>query len=278
MDLSYIASYYKTNKLAYSLFHTLSDAMYMGISRDGKYKNEDLYEAGRTVERYIKPSKTRRILELATGRGATSIYLAKKYTFIEFDGIDISPGQLDFAHKKAKKYANYHPVLGDYHDLSKYEPNSFDIVFIIEALCYSKDKEIVLHEVKRVLKPDGKFIILDAYRTQFSKLGTKEEKEAMQLTERGMAVEYFETYESFRKTVIKSEYNFTFEEDVSEFILPTAYRFETTASFFTSLPLLTNILVKIFSPKFTWNAIAGLLMPELIKRNLACYYITVLKK
>jgi ubiquinone/menaquinone biosynthesis C-methylase UbiE len=278
MDLEYVASYYKTNRLAYSLFHTMSDAMYMGISRDGKYKQDDLYEAARTVEKFIRPNQTKHILELATGRGATSAFLAKKYASIEFDGIDISQGQLDFAYKKARRLKTYHPQLGDYHDLHGYENEYFDIIFVIEALCYSKNKEKVLKEVKRVLKPHGIFIILDGYRNHQITSFTQDEEDAMELTQRGMAVETFETYESFRSTAKKAGFSLVSEENASEYILPTLYRFERTANFFVSIPLISQMLVKIFPSQFTWNAISALLMPELIKRKLACYYITVLRR
>lgn len=151
----YIRQYYKVNKLAYSFFHTFSDRMYMGISRDGQYKNSDLLEAARFVEKYISKLNAKNILDLATGRGATSSYLAEKYPAIKFDGIDISEGQLGFAVKKAKRIPNYHPIKGDYHNLSQYQNGQFDIVFVVEALCYSQEKEKVLKEVYRVLKPGG---------------------------------------------------------------------------------------------------------------------------
>lgn len=154
-DKDYVRRYYKINKLAYSLFHTFSDRMYMGISRDGQYKNSDLLEAARFVEKYIPNLNAKNILDLATGRGATSSYLAQKYPAIRFDGIDISEGQLDFAAKKAKKLSNYHPIKGDYHNLSHYHTGQFDIVFVVEALCYSQEKEKVLKEVYRILKPGG---------------------------------------------------------------------------------------------------------------------------
>src|SRR6266480_3704645 len=53
LDARYIQEYYKANQLAYSLFHTLSDQMHMGISRDGVYKSDDLLEAARFAEKYI---------------------------------------------------------------------------------------------------------------------------------------------------------------------------------------------------------------------------------
>jgi hypothetical protein len=38
----YIQKYYKVNQIAYSIFHTRTDLIYMGVSRDGKYKSSDM--------------------------------------------------------------------------------------------------------------------------------------------------------------------------------------------------------------------------------------------
>lgn len=43
-DNRYVQEYYRDNRFACSLFHTSSDRMYMGISRDGLYKPDDLLE------------------------------------------------------------------------------------------------------------------------------------------------------------------------------------------------------------------------------------------
>lgn len=98
----YIQKYYNTNKIPYSLFHTKTGFVHMGISRDGIYKEDDLFEATRVVEKYIKNLKGNKILELAAGRGANSFYLAKKFPKVSFYGIDISKGQLDYAFEKLK--------------------------------------------------------------------------------------------------------------------------------------------------------------------------------
>lgn len=98
----YIQKYYNTNKIPYSLFHTKTDFVHMGISRDRIYKEDDLFEAARLVEKYIKNRKVNKVLELAAGRGANSFYLAKKFPKVDFFGIDISKGQLDYAFEKIK--------------------------------------------------------------------------------------------------------------------------------------------------------------------------------
>src|SRR6185436_7663023 len=107
----------------------------------------------------------------------------KKYPFIRFDGVELTPTQLDFAKKKAQKTPNYYPVFGDYHNLSTYPDHSFEIVFVIEALCHSSDKLQVLKEVKRVLKRGGVFIIIDGYAKKDPVKRTVEENLASRLTE-----------------------------------------------------------------------------------------------
>ncbi len=278
MDSRYVAKYYKVNQIPYSIFHTLSDKMYMGVSRDGVYKEDDLLEAARFVEKYSKNTHAKKVLELATGRGATSAYLARNNPRIRYDGIDISPGQLSFANKKARKLPNYHPVYGNYHDLSRYADNSYDIVFEIEAVCYSSHKETVLAQVYKKLKKGGVFLLFDGYAAKPTNQLSQDEREAKKLTERGMAVENFELYDSFIQKATQQGFFIDFQEDVSQYILPTLYRFEKLAKIYLKFSLLAKFGRKILPDIFIYNEISGYLMPDMIKRHVGCYYITVLKK
>ncbi len=277
-DDNYVKRYYKVNQLTYSLFHTLSDRMYMGVSRDGVYKPSDLLEAARVVEKYSKKLKAKRVLEIATGRGATSAYLAEKYPDMIFDGIDISPGQLYFAYKKARRFTNYHPREGDYHDLSTYPSNNFDIVFEIEAVCYSQRKEKVFLEVNRVLKKGGVFILLDGYLAVPRPKLTGEELLATQITEKGMAVPEFELYTEVLGIAKKTGFSVLESEDVSQYIMSTLKRFARISKIFFAIPPLARATVKVLPLPATANTIAGYLMPDFIRLNLGCYYITVLRK
>jgi len=278
VDKEYIQKYYLVNKIPYSLFHNSTDLIYMGISRDGKFKQEDLLEAARTVEKYIHETQAQKVLELATGRGANSLWLALRHKDTEFYGMDISKGQLSFALKKAKQVSNYHPNLGDYHDLKKYSDDTFDIVFVVEALCYSTAKEKVLSEAWRVLKSGGLFVIFDGYSNKKTGELTPNELLAKQLTERGMALKEFETYHDFKEKISSSDFVIKFEEDVSLYVLPTMQKFERIASKFFRFPLFMKIITKLFPYEFTYNSISGYLMPFLIRSGLSSYWITVLQK
>jgi len=154
VDKEYIQRYYLKNKVLYSYFHTKSGHVHMGISRNSIYSEKDLFAQPEFIQKNITLS-TKRVLELATGRGANSLYLAKNNPKIKFYGLDLSEGQLEFAKNSASNCNNYFPKLGDYHNLSGFKENSFDLVFVVEALCHSEDKGRVFEEVSRVLKNGG---------------------------------------------------------------------------------------------------------------------------
>ncbi len=275
-DDKYVARYYYLNKIPYSIFHTKSNLIHMGISRDGVYKVDDLQEAPRIVKSYIEKCGAKQVLELATGRGGNSIYLANLFPETTFYGVDLSPGQLDYAYKYAKSYQNYIPTQGDYHDLSKYEDESMDIVFEIEAVCYSQQKGGLLQEVKRVLKKDGYFILFDAYRDR--RPVNQYETQAVQLVEKGMALQLFEEYNSFVKKVEGSGLQIVRDEDLSKYIMPTLKRFENTASRFFKHKLLAKIIASILPKEIIYNSASGYLMPDTVQQGLFTYRLTVLQK
>lgn len=279
IDNEYIRKYYKINKIPYSLFHTKTDFVHMGISRDGIYKEDDLYEAAKVVEKYIKKTNGAcKILELATGRGANSVYLAEKFPKVKFYGIDLSKGQLDYAFKKAKTVKNYYPDFGDFHDLSKFKSETFDIIFIIEALCYSVDKNKVLSEVYRILKKGGVFIVIDGYSNKKTEQMTPDEKIALRLVEVGMALEKFEFYPDFIDKTRKNNFKIDFEEDASLFVIPNMDRFERKSAKFFKFPKIAKIAAKLFPKEFSYNTLFGYLTSTLMRMNTCRYMITVLKK
>ena len=131
-----------------------------------------------------------------------------------------------FAQKRARKVNNYFPVSGDYHDLRLYKDGTFDIVFEIEAVCYSAEKEKIFAEVGRVLKGGGLFILFDGYRRREKEKLTEDEAVARNLIEKGMALRELETYGSFLQKAEDAHFIKTEEEDLSDYVLPTMERLE----------------------------------------------------
>ena len=101
---------------------------------------------------------------------------------------------------------------------------------------------------------------------------------ALRLTEKGMAVPKFESYESFIKKATDSGFSVIHEENVSTYVIPTMERFAKLATKFFRFPRLARLVSKILPREFTYNAVSGFLMPELVRSGSAQYMITILKK
>lgn len=275
-DAKAVSKYYKINKIPYSIIYRGHDAIHLGITYGEIYdRKEDILEQARIVEKYLTPG-AKNVLELGTGRGINGGYLAKKYPNINFIGIDLPGGHIDHAHSKAKDIKNFEVKEGDFHDLSSFPSDHFDLVFVVEAICYAIDDKKVFKEVKRVLKDKGVFIVIDAFADK--KNPTEDEKLIKKLIERGMAVPSFTQFEDFRKEAMESGFNVIKEEDLSKYVLPSLARVEKYANWFFNFPLwLQKFFVKIFPPEFSYNSLSGYFMKDSVNSNLYKYMLFVFK-
>lgn len=278
LNQSYVDDYYLVNKLPYSFFHSKKRFVHMGVSKDSAYKEDDLLYHARTIDKIIKDTNARKVLELATGRGGNATWLSQENPDVSFTGLDSSRMQLKFAEKSASRISNYNVVWGDYHELSNFEDESFDVVFVIEALCHSNNTKKVLEEVFRALKEEGLFIVYDGYREKKDKDMSKSELSAARLLEIGVAVEHFEPYDEFVKFARQLGFSIKQEEDLSDSVIPTMQRFERQAGRFLKLGFIAKLLIFLLPNKFTYNILSGYLFPTLIREKVFSYKYTLLKK
>lgn len=272
-----IASYYKTNKLAYKLFHSKTNFIHVGLSENNKYYEKDLYKQAEIIESYFDKN-TKNVLEIGCGKGKNLAFLASRNPNIKFYGIDLEGGQTDVAVSKSKSLDNLHIEYGDFHNLSQLKDKEFDIVFVVEALCHSTNKEKVANEVHKILKQEGLFIVFDGYLgVEIDSLDNYTSL-VCKLVEKGMVVDKFENYNAVKSKILKQGFNLKKEIDYSKNILPTLYRFERLTNFAFNLGIFSKILIKVLPSNFTNNGISGYLMPDLIKTGIAKYYLSVFRK
>lgn len=108
--------------------------------------------------------QTCHVLEAGCGIGATSRYLAKKYPDCHFTGISLGTEEIELAKKiqKEQHLTNIEFISGNYNN-TEFKDHSFDCVFALESIVYAVNKKDVINEVSRILKPNGKCVIIDGF-------------------------------------------------------------------------------------------------------------------
>ncbi len=103
-----------------------------------------------------------RVLDLGCGYGSTARYLAANFG-CPVTGTNISKKELDLARERSSEAGLTHLLTfeyEDFHSLSCAE-SSYDVVWSQEAFLHAADKNAVLSECRRVLKPNGSLIFTD---------------------------------------------------------------------------------------------------------------------
>lgn len=102
------------------------------------------------------------VLDVGCGYGATALYLAATRD-CRVVGINISEKELELARKRAAEAGRDDQATfayGDFHDIP-YPDGSFDVVWSQEAFLHGVNKQTILEECQRVLRPGGRLAISD---------------------------------------------------------------------------------------------------------------------
>ncbi|MGZ4947147.1 MAG: class I SAM-dependent methyltransferase [Halobacteriota archaeon] len=267
-----IVNYYLSNKLTYRLGHNWGGFYHSGISYDGVYKKDDFKEIPRIVERYIHETDAKSVLELGCGLGPNSAFLARRNPRVRFEAIDLANKPL----RSFSRIPNLRFSAGDYHDLSRFEDASYDVVFAIETLCYSTDKLQVFREVKKKLKTNGLLIIFDAYYTNDAWPCSQSEDIACQLVTKSLADDRVERVGDV-EGYMRQEFSIVVSKDLSAYIIPFYESLEGRVHLYFKHPIFAKTVNKILPLVVVKNFIAVLLIPTTLRRQLSCYYQHVLR-
>lgn len=100
------------------------------------------------------------VLDLACGTGEFAYRLLNQYPELRFTGIDLSPKMLAAAKKKCQNFSQVRFECANIQSLP-FDDASFDRIVTSSAFHYFPDPIQALTEIKRVLHPVGKLIIVD---------------------------------------------------------------------------------------------------------------------
>lgn len=128
--------------------------------RSRTYDNIRWVNRNETLEQMIKfcgNVNNKNVLDLGTGTGKVLKALKEEYHNGNYYGVDLSEGMMN----KIDKDLGFNLSQSKIEDLSIFEDNFFDVVTARMVIHHSEDLNKAFSEVKRILKPGGKFIVCE---------------------------------------------------------------------------------------------------------------------
>jgi len=120
-------------------------------------------EAARNVP---VPHRPKTLLDIGGADGRLAIALARQHPYLpKIVTADISQDLVIRARRKAEQHGlsrQIHAEVQDVHNLS-YDDNSFDVVMSFGSMHHWREPLKALHELHRVLKPEGSLAIYDGH-------------------------------------------------------------------------------------------------------------------
>jgi len=101
------------------------------------------------------------VLEVGCGNGIQCLYIKSSMSPSMITGIDLNPDNISIAIKHKADLQNVDFTVDDAQILQTVGDNSIDVLLCIESAFHYPQKELFLDQVRRVLKPSGKFVITD---------------------------------------------------------------------------------------------------------------------
>jgi len=144
--------------------------------------------------RMFRPSKGMNILDVGCGTG-THLELYQRYG-CNLYGIDLSPSMLEVAQVRLGETARVE--LGDATNMP-YEDNKFDLIISMLSLheMIQKTRSSVIEEMKRVLKDDGRILLVDFHPGPYQPLQGWISKVIIFFSELAAGREHFRNYRQF---------------------------------------------------------------------------------
>ena len=155
--------------------------------------------------------KNLKVLDVCSAVGGPARHLAKKYA-CKVTGLDATKKMIDQAIERTEKAGLEHLItyrLGNALDMP-FKAGAFDVVWGQDAWCYITDKDRLIHEAYRVLKPGGVIAFTD-----WIQAGNMTDKEWEDLNS-FMAFPYMETLDGYEQILKKTGFKVLEKEDLSK--------------------------------------------------------------
>lgn len=271
-----VRDYYEDSRLGYRFVHSQEGAMHMALNPSGTFDKAGYEGQVELVEGRFEDSVTD-VLELACGNGFNLAIMARRNPERRFFGIDLVPPQIERANAELRPLANAGAAVGDFQELAL-EDRSQDLVFVIESFCHATDLPRAFEEVRRVLRPGGLFLVIDAWRTESARAAPDLVQQAVADVELAMAVSRTLVLGDWIEMAEQHGFSSVEDLDLSEQIKPNLARLAKGADKYLSHNRLASVARLVLPKSLIQNAVAGYLMPVTVDLGVHTYRLQVLER
>jgi ubiquinone/menaquinone biosynthesis C-methylase UbiE len=272
-----VVEYYRQSDSAYRLLHSNDGALHLALNQDGRFDREGYHAQPDFVARHLDEAGAMQILEAGSGNGFNTLYLAKLHPQRQFLGVDLTAEHVAAAQPAADGMPNLKYLHGNYQSLPL-RGESLDLAFGVETFCQATDLRAALSEMRRVLRPGGRLLVVDCFRRRSLDELSPDLQLAARLVEKATAVDEFAVIDQWVGLVGSLGFRVLESLDETAFVTGNLERFYRLARGLFEDPALTDALRQTVPPLLLQNAICGLLMPFTVGGGAHGYYSIALER
>jgi len=127
---------------------------------------EALHNTHRLMQAWANVQAGEQVLDAGCGIGGSALWLAQEAA-CQVTGLSLSARQIEQARALATAQQQSEAVtfeVGDF-GATRFAEASFDVVWAIESVCHATDKADFLAEAYRLLRPGGRLVLCDFFRS-----------------------------------------------------------------------------------------------------------------
>jgi ubiquinone/menaquinone biosynthesis C-methylase UbiE len=128
---------------------------------------------GADLKRQLLANAHGRVLEIGVGTGLSFLHYPPD---VELAGVEPSPHMLKRARRRAAELGRKVELVEAPAEQLPFADDSFDTVVSLTVLCTVRDAQRTLGEIRRVLRPGGRFVFLEHVRSDDAQLARRQDR------------------------------------------------------------------------------------------------------